>query len=106
MASKRAYGEDEYQSKRQKMNGSSSDPAANPYLAHHYEQDDGYSNGYGNGKSGSNDALSRISRHQSTDVQARAAEDGPANPFTGRQLSKQYFGILEKRRGLPVHAQR
>lgn len=99
------------QAKRQKTGGGASlDPSANPYLAHHYEEEQATSNGYSNGvgarQKQSGGALARITRHKSTDAQAREAEDGPLNPFTGKQLSKQYFNILEKRRGLPVHAQR
>jgi pre-mRNA-splicing factor ATP-dependent RNA helicase DHX15/PRP43 len=45
-------------------------------------------------------------RHQTTAKEANAAEDGPLNPFTGKNLSNNYFGILKKRRDLPVHQQR
>ena len=50
--------------------------------------------------------LSGFQRHATTAARAKQAEDGPNNPFTGNPLSKQYFGILETRRGLPVHSQR
>jgi pre-mRNA-splicing factor ATP-dependent RNA helicase DHX15/PRP43 len=56
--------------------------------------------------SNSGDLLANMRRHQTTTKQANAAEDGPLNPFTGEQLSANYFGILKKRRGLPVHQQR
>ena len=47
-----------------------------------------------------------LRRHATTAAQAKAAEDGPNNPFTGKPLSQQYFRILKTRRDLPVHAQR
>lgn len=100
MASKRSADEDGLEPKRQKIN---------PYLAHHYEQDagdNGYSNGYGARQNGSKGALGGMTRHKTTDQQAKEAEDGPDNPFTGKTLSKQYFRILDQRRNLPVHAQR
>ena len=81
-------------------------PKANPYLAHMYDdQDDGggYSNGYSGRK---DDLLKGLTRHATTAEQAKVAEDGPYNPFTGQQLSKRYFNILKTRRNLPVHAQR
>ena len=73
----------------------------NPYLAHHEH----------NGTEDTKQVVDKaaafgIKRHKSTAVQARKAEDGPANFFTGRSLSKQYFRILEKRRDLPVQTQR
>lgn len=98
--------------KRQKMD----DPASNPYLAHMYPEggaDDSYSNGNeyaprinaSNGSSNA-DGLKHLVKHSTTSAQAAKAEDGPANPFTGRNLSDKYFGILKTRRNLPVHAQR
>ncbi|GAB7350745.1 hypothetical protein MBLNU459_g1296t1 [Dothideomycetes sp. NU459] len=100
--------------KRQKMD----DPSANPYLAHMYPDDgasDGYQNGNeyaprananSNGAAATTDGLRHLVKHSTTTAQANQAEDGPANPFTGRNLSDKYFGILKTRRNLPVHAQR
>lgn len=86
------------------------DPKANPYLAHMYQDDAPSSNGYANGYSSNSrkktSALAKFSRHASTSALAQAAEDGPNNPFTGQQLSQQYFNILKTRRNLPVHVQR
>ncbi|KAI5953151.1 PRP43 [Candida jiufengensis] len=45
-------------------------------------------------------------RHQTTAQDAERLEDGPINPFTGNNLSQEYFRILKTRRDLPVHAQR
>jgi pre-mRNA-splicing factor ATP-dependent RNA helicase DHX15/PRP43 len=81
--------------KRQKTSNDTTDPRANPYLAHLYE----------NEKQAAS-AFSRFKRHATTAEDARAAEDGPNNPFTGKPLSNRYFSILETRRNLPVHAQR
>lgn len=81
------------------------DPTANPYLAHHYEGNEGYQ-GNGNGSNGSSNALSNFKRHATTAIQAHDAEDGPNNPFNGNPLSQQYFKILKTRRDLPVHKQR
>lgn len=108
-------------SKRQKTSASDMDPKANPYLAHMYEEetdDSSYSNAYANGYSNGFDrkrkangglgssGLSNFPRHGTTAKMAKAAEDGPNNPFSGRPLSTQYFNILKTRRSLPVHAQR
>ena len=94
------------------------DPRANPYLAHRYEESaesegdyNGYSNGYGRPTSRANglsnaSSLARFPRHKSTAAMAKAAEDGPNNPFSGQPLSSQYFNILKTRRNLPVHQQR
>lgn len=83
--------------KRQKLE-KTMDPQSNPYLAHMYQTPQPPSaNGSG---------LKSFKRHATTATQAMAAEDGPANPFTGRNLSKRYFDILKVRRNLPVHAQR
>lgn len=101
MADRRSDGEDDGAArKRVKM----SDPKNNPYLAHHYEDNEsnGYSNGYSNGSGG----LDHLKRHATTTAQAQKAEDGPNNPFNGKPLSQQYFNILKTRRNLPVHAQR
>lgn len=92
-------------------------PRANPYLAHHYEEessqnlDDGYQNGYSretNKANGLSNASSivRFPKHQTSAVMASKAEDGPNNPFNGQPLSKSYFSILKTRRNLPVHVQR
>jgi pre-mRNA-splicing factor ATP-dependent RNA helicase DHX15/PRP43 len=66
-------------------------PAANPYLAHMYEN---------------KNPLSKFQRHKTTAAQAHTAEDGPNNPFNGAPLSQNYFSILKTRRDLPVHRQR
>ena len=89
--------------KRQKTNGDMN-PKTNPYLAHMYDEDDGYSSS----SSGVNkdQLLAGLTRHATTAEQAKVAEDGPYNPFTGRQFSKRYMSILQTRRNLPVHAQR
>ncbi|EKG19211.1 Helicase [Macrophomina phaseolina MS6] len=88
----------ESRAKRQKTD---LDPTSNPYLAHMYESNNSRSNG-SSAKSG----LSHLVRHKTTSADARKAEDGPLNPFTGQQLSDKYFKILRTRRDLPVHAQR
>jgi pre-mRNA-splicing factor ATP-dependent RNA helicase DHX15/PRP43 len=54
----------------------------------------------------SGDLLQKFKRHGTTAKQARAAEDGPLNPFNGRQFSNKYMSILKTRRDLPVHQQR
>lgn len=103
--------------KRQKM-----DPTNNPYLAHMQQPDDtadegGYEIGFtgdatpnlkatSNGSGQPKDHMKGMKRHATTTNQAKSAEDGPANPFNGNQLSERYFGILKTRRNLPVHAQR
>ena len=115
MADKRQQYDDEGSSaKRQKTNGMDrSDPKNNPYLAHMYEeQDEGYGNGYStpsrrmNGTPAGSGPLAGFKRHRTTATQAKKAEDGPANPFTGQPLSNRYMSILKTRRDLPVHAQR
>jgi len=99
--------------KRQKT--SDMDPAANPYLAHWNEEQDGggaslgngYSNGYGSSRSnGSGSILSTFPRHKTTADDARKAEDGPNNPFNEKPFSQRYLSILKTRRNLPVSAQR
>lgn len=105
MATKRSTSDDDHVTKRQKMDGVGLDPKANPYLAHHYE-DNEYSNGFGSSDNGHSGGLSHIERHKSSARQAQKAEDGPLNPFTGRQLSDRYQKILKTRRNLPVHVQR
>jgi pre-mRNA-splicing factor ATP-dependent RNA helicase DHX15/PRP43 len=100
--------------KRQKL--SEEGDRANPYLAHMYENDDANgvslnhskSNGYAsyNTNGASNSSLSTFKRHATTAKNAKVAEDGPENPFTGTRLSERYFSILKTRRNLPVHAQR
>lgn len=111
MADRRGDLEDDSRAKRQKfsnagMSSSNSDPARNPYLAHRYDESNGYQNGDGVSLSQRGSSLKKSQQHQTTSKQAREAEDGPNNPFTGENLSKQYFNILHKRRDLPVHAQR
>jgi pre-mRNA-splicing factor ATP-dependent RNA helicase DHX15/PRP43 len=93
--------------KRQKTSGANMDPASNPYLAHHYEdQSNGYSNGYNKSKNASSDAFANLTRHKTSSKNAEVAEDGPDNAYTGQPLSNRYFNILESRRKLPVHTQR
>ena len=93
------------------------EPESNPYLAHwnedrHIKRQSSRSHPCQaltpaiEEPSNSGDLLANMRRHQTTTKQANAAEDGPLNPFTGEQLSANYFGILKKRRGLPVHQQR
>jgi len=99
--------------KRQKT--SDMDPAANPYLAHWNEDQDGggaslgngYSNGYGSSRAnGNGSVLSTFPRHKTTADDARKAEDGPNNPFNEKPFSQRYMSILKTRRNLPVSAQR
>jgi pre-mRNA-splicing factor ATP-dependent RNA helicase DHX15/PRP43 len=121
MANRRPNPTDEGRSKRIKLEsnegGASLKAAANPYLAHYDNEDEEYNgNGYGNsygpkarigtGGKGSTDAFSKFTRHETTAKMAEEVEMGPANPFTGQNLSQKYFGILKKRRDLPVRAQR
>lgn len=86
------------------------DPATNPYLAHMYEVETNEPNGTGYGRNNKGNSptslLSHLKRHQTTALQAHAAEDGPNNPFTNKPLSSKYFNILKTRRDLPVHKQR
>ncbi|KAL7746999.1 DEAH-box ATP-dependent RNA helicase prp43 [Sorochytrium milnesiophthora] len=74
---------------------------ANPYLAHHRSESPA-SSPY-NGKS---NPFAGWTRGSTTAEQARALEDGPINPFTGRPYSNRYRDILKKRRDLPVSSQR
>lgn len=113
MADRRPDNDDSNsRSKRQKTNGAEMDPSKNPYLAHHYEEEDSYSNGYSHGYSKNNNSASKnnlfagLTRHETTAAQAMTLEDGPNNPFTGKPLSKRFFSILQTRRNLPVHTQR
>lgn len=76
--------------------------AHNPYLAHWNDDEAAVKGEY----SGTGGALSHFKRHATTSKQAKAAEDGPSNPFTGKPLSGKYMSILKKRRDLPVHQQR
>lgn len=99
------YDDDSARVKRVKTEsngGGKMDPAAsNPYLAHWNDEKPSVKGEYG----GSN-ALDNFKRHATTSKQAKVAEDGPNNPFTGRPLSGKYMSILKKRRDLPVHQQR
>ncbi|KAK5165383.1 DEAH-box ATP-dependent RNA helicase prp43 [Saxophila tyrrhenica] len=109
-----ADSENKSRFKRQKLSNEADQ--SNPYLAHMHpngdsngvglDQSNGYGNGYASNSNGSAGGLSTFKRHASTAKMAKVAEDGPTNPFTGRQLSQKYFSILKTRRGLPVHAQR
>ena len=102
MADRRSDNEENGRAKRQKTNGADMNPKANPYLAHMY--DDEQQNG--GGAVNKDKLLAGLTRHATTAEQAKVAEDGPYNPFTGREFSKRYLSILKTRRGLPVHAQR
>lgn len=102
MADRRPEAQEMSRAKKPKLGGDL-DPSTNPYLAHMY-QEEPYSNGYGNGSSGT--GLSKFKRHQTTAAQAHAVEDGPNNPFNNTPLSQRYFNILKTRRDLPVHKQR
>jgi pre-mRNA-splicing factor ATP-dependent RNA helicase DHX15/PRP43 len=104
MADRRPEEPEAYRAKRARTGDM--DPSTNPYLAHMYEVEqpsNGYSNGNGSSK---NSGLSHLKRHQTTALQAHAAEDGPNNPFNNVPLSSRYFNILTTRRDLPVHKQR
>lgn len=102
MADRRPESEEMPHAKRSKTGDL--DPAANPYLAHMYDND----NGYGGARNGNRDqtSLAAFTRHATTASQAHGAEDGPLNPLNNSPLSKQYFNILKTRRDLPVHKQR
>lgn len=88
---------DETSNKKTKMDGK-----ANPYLAHMYEEE----NGWGSGEPSPNSPLAGMKRRQTSAQEASKAEDSNSNPFTGRQHSQKYFQILQTRRDLPVHKQR
>lgn len=92
---------------------------ANPYLAHMNDDGDGSdgvglhergSNGTphanGSGDTATSGQMAGWKRHATTAANAKAAEDGPSNPFNDAPLSDRYFSILRTRRDLPVHAQR
>lgn len=98
------FGDENSRAKRQKTSGAMN-PRDNPYLAHHYDGENG--NGpYGGAANGWQSPLKSWTRHETTAAAATKAEDGPQNPFTGRNFGKRYFDILRTRRNLPVHAQR
>ncbi|CAK7203719.1 DEAH-box ATP-dependent RNA helicase prp43 [Sporothrix eucalyptigena] len=69
----------------------------NPYLAHLEDNGDNMS-----GTSG----FAGMTRHETTAEQAARVEHEEYNAFTNRPHTQQYFGILETRKGLPVHKQR
>ncbi|CCJ31078.1 unnamed protein product [Pneumocystis jirovecii] len=76
----------------------------NPYLSHikmnnFQTKSNIYSNNY-------NFLWENFKKHQSTAEQALKIEEGPINPFSGIEFSDKYFGILKRRRQLPVHTQR
>jgi pre-mRNA-splicing factor ATP-dependent RNA helicase DHX15/PRP43 len=93
--------DDTTRAKRVKVeaNGIKTEPTTNPYLAHWNDEPKMHPDN-------SADRLYSFKRHATTAKQAKSAEDGPLNPFTGKTLSKNYMGILKKRRDLPVHQQR
>ncbi|KAF3915151.1 p7 [Dactylellina cionopaga] len=94
--------------KKAKVSANGSAPEANPYLAHMYAGDSSSygRSGYMRAVPSAQDPFAGLIRHQTTSAQHQTLEDGPTNPFTKETLSSQYFKILEKRRDLPVHAQR
>jgi pre-mRNA-splicing factor ATP-dependent RNA helicase DHX15/PRP43 len=81
------------------------DPRNNPYLAHHYEDDDSapLKSTY---HSKNDSPMNRLHRHETTAAQAMELEDSVNNPYSGNPFSQTYFKILKTRRNLPVHAQR
>jgi pre-mRNA-splicing factor ATP-dependent RNA helicase DHX15/PRP43 len=94
MADRRPEGQE--MSRPKKARTGDLDPAKNPYLSHMYEvKEDEFAT-----------SLSTFKRHQTTALQAHAAEDGPNHPFNNEPLSQRYFDILKTRRDLPVHKQR
>ena len=125
MALKRSHDESvESGGIKKQKTGVKTDPKSNPYLAHMYPGSDSDSDGGvplapttkaglkssrhalpKNGDFGAG-AFSSFQRHKTSSEQAKRAEDGPTNPFTGTSLSQAYFSILKTRRNLPVHAQR
>ena len=88
----------------------------NPYLAHDEQymaeqQEQQQTQMYSRARNGGNmaresDLLAKLERRQTTSSQATALEDGQINPWTQKAHSQKYFGILEKRRDLPVSQQR
>jgi pre-mRNA-splicing factor ATP-dependent RNA helicase DHX15/PRP43 len=123
MAHKRSI--DEVEGDRGLKKQKTRDPKSNPYLAHMYsnsddsDEDGGVSltqsrkpiiktssNGYKASDLPSTGSIGKLRRHRTTAALAAEVEDGPMNPFTGKQLSEEYFRILKTRRNLPVHAQR
>ena len=120
MATKREFDTgDNSSAKRVKMqNGNGNlDPANNPYLAHMRDNGPSSKSFFAvsrprmltwttEAKANLADGLYDFKRHATTSKQARAAEDGPLNPFTGKTLSSTYMSILKTRRDLPVHQQR
>lgn len=79
----------------------------NPYLAHMYgDSSSTAGTSISDSAYGVKSSTMEPKPRQTTTAQAEEAEDGPLNWYTNRQLSKQYFDILAKRRDLPVHAQR
>lgn len=127
MADRKLEFEDNPRIKRRRASPVALDPRNNPYLAHLYEttpkknirsnvneynSDDSEDGGVKVEQVMEKSAASQSSgfanfrRHATNTAMATKAENGPANPFNGKPLSKQYFDILKVRRGLPVHAQR
>ncbi|KAK9450630.1 P-loop containing nucleoside triphosphate hydrolase protein [Limtongia smithiae] len=91
----------------------------NPYLAHMDDDEEimapttskrrigGFGQSFNDeAESYDRSVLDDMVRHHTTAEQAMMAEDGPLNPFNSKPLSTKYFGILQKRRDLPVHQQR
>ena len=123
MANKREFDDDDgARVKRVKVeqNGSGNgkiDAKSNPYLAHWNDEPKSEHlalRGHlrtvltpaTEDPANSADRLYSFKRHATTAKDAKSAEDGPLNPFTGKTLSKNYMSILKKRRDLPVHQQR
>jgi pre-mRNA-splicing factor ATP-dependent RNA helicase DHX15/PRP43 len=101
MSIKREHNDDDSSRVKRVKVEANGGKADNPYLAH-WNDEKPVKSEYGSGS----DALANFEQHATTSKQAKKAEDGPNNPFTGRPLSNNYMSILKKRRELPVHQQR
>ncbi|ROV95065.1 hypothetical protein VSDG_05850 [Cytospora chrysosperma] len=85
--------------KRARQNGANMDQY-NPYLAHHYDGQNGSS------KSAAWPAFEGITRHETTAATAARLEEADINPWNKEPHSQQYFRILDGRKNLPVHKHR
>jgi pre-mRNA-splicing factor ATP-dependent RNA helicase DHX15/PRP43 len=98
MMTKRESADDESaRVKRVKTENGDIKTESNPYLSHWNDDAPVKSEASG---------LAGFKRHATTAKQAKVAEDGPNNPFTGKPLSSKYMSILRGRRDLPVQQQR
>jgi hypothetical protein len=88
MADRRPDIEDNGRAKRQKGNGADMDPKANSYLAHMYDEQEGYSNSYGSGRKSKNNLLAGFMKHETTVEQAKVTENRPYNSYNRLELSK------------------